>query len=176
MPVDAYIGGIEHAVLHLLYARFMQRSLYYQGMVDTPEPFRQLITQGMVLGKTYKCPDTGRYLLPDELDFSPESTNEAGLPLIKATGSVPNFAWEKMSKSKYNGVEPGSVVERYGADVTRLASMFVAPPEQALEWDEFAVAGQARWLERIKALVERCTLLKAVEIVVIVKVMGKMTK
>ena len=99
-------------------------------------------------------PRKGRYLLPDELDFSPESTNEAGLPLIKATGSVPNFAWEKMSKSKYNGVEPGSVVDRYGADVTRLASMFVAPPEQALEWDEFAVAGQARWLERIKALVE----------------------
>ena len=154
MPVDAYVGGIEHAVLHLLYARFMQRSLYYQGMVDTPEPFRQLITQGMVLGKTYKCPESGRYLLPDELDFSPESTSEDGLPLIKATGSVPNFAWEKMSKSKYNGVEPGSVVERYGADVTRLASMFVAPPEQALEWDEFAVAGQARWLERIKALVE----------------------
>ena len=154
MPVDAYIGGIEHAVLHLLYARFLQRSLYYQGMVNTPEPFKQLITQGMVLGKTYKCPETGRYLLPEELDFPTDGSGEESMPSIKSTGKTPDLSWEKMSKSKYNGVEPGKVVEKYGADVTRLASMFVAPPEQALEWDEFAVAGQARWLERIERLVD----------------------
>jgi leucyl-tRNA synthetase len=157
MPVDTYIGGIEHAVMHLLYARFLQRFLWHTGYASNPEPFKKLLTQGMVLGKTFKCPETGRYLLPGELDYENESEGMPSLrdPEEHGGASVPVVAWEKMSKSKHNGVDPETVVNQYGSDVTRLASMFVAPPEQALEWDESAVAGQARWLGRIEQLVDK---------------------
>ena len=153
MPVDTYIGGIEHAVMHLLYARFIQRFLWHKDLVSSPEPFKKLLTQGLVLGKTFKCPETGRYLLPNELSYASDSD----LPFIRASGETPAVAWEKMSKSKHNGVDPEHVVAKYGSDVTRLASMFVAPPEQALEWDEAAVAGQARWVVRVRQLVEDST-------------------
>ena len=145
-PTDVYIGGIEHAILHLLYSRFIQRFLWHRGYVSHPEPFKELLTQGMVLAKTYKDPETGRYLKPEELDMTDESNP-------KFQSKIPSVGWEKMSKSKYNGVEPSAMISRYGADVTRLAILFMAPPEQDLEWDEFAVAGQARWVERVRKLV-----------------------
>ena len=118
-----------------------------KGYVSHPEPFKELLTQGMVLAKTYKDPETGRYLKPRELDMT------EGNPRINFNQELPSVGWEKMSKSKYNGVEPSAMISRYGADVTRLATLFMAPPEQDLERDEFAVAGQARWVERVRKLV-----------------------
>ena len=149
--VDIYVGGIEHAILHLLYARFICRFLYHRGLSPSPEPFNKLLTQGMVLGRTHKDPNTGRYLKPDEVMYI--DANDKDSAIICETGEVPSTVWEKMSKSKFNGVDPDLMIQRYGADVTRLASLFMAPPEQALEWDEAAVAGQARWCERLRSLV-----------------------
>ena len=148
--LDVYIGGIEHAILHLLYARFICRFLYHRGYSPSPEPFNKLLTQGMVLGKTYKDPNNGRYLMPDEVEII--NTSEGELPRMIQTGETADMVWEKMSKSKFNGIDPDSMISRYGADVTRLASLFMAPPEQALEWDEGAVAGQSRWCERLRKL------------------------
>jgi len=109
MPVDLYIGGIEHAILHLLYARFMQKFLYDCGLTDEREPFLELLTQGLVLGRTYKI--GGRYLTEEE---------------AKSEQNV-EVTYEKMSKSKGNGVAPESLIETYGADVTRLSMLFAAP-------------------------------------------------
>lgn len=150
--VNLYIGGIEHAILHLLYARFICRFLYHRGLAPSPEPFDKLLTQGMVLGRTHKDPHTGRYLKPEEVVHLDDNDKD-GSVIIRATGEVPTTVWEKMSKSKFNGVDPDKMIRRYGADVTRLASLFMAPPEQALEWDEAAVAGQARWCDRLRSLV-----------------------
>jgi leucyl-tRNA synthetase len=111
MPVDLYVGGVEHAILHLLYARFISKFLastpvWPAGHLVKGEPFKQLITQGMVHGKTFTDPENGRFLKPDEVDTT------SGTPLIKATGQTPNVSFEKMSKSKYNGVDPGATITR----------------------------------------------------------------
>ena len=105
----------------------------------------------MVLGKTYKDPDTDRYLMPNEVEIL-KKEDGSEIPRIIQTDKVANMVWEKMSKSKFNGVDPDTIISRYGADVTRLASLFMAPPEQALEWDEGAVSGQSRWCERLRRL------------------------
>jgi leucyl-tRNA synthetase len=105
----------------------------------------------MVLGKTYKDVQTDRYLMPGEIDILKESDGSE-TPIIKKSGQKANVVWEKMSKSKFNGVDPDTIISKYGADVTRLASLFKAPPEQALEWDEGAVAGQSRWCDRLRRL------------------------
>ena len=149
--VDIYIGGIEHAILHLLYARFICRFLYHRGYAPSPEPFNKLLTQGMVLGKTYKDPTTGRYLMPNEVHVTKQDDGSE-VPIMVETGETADMVWEKMSKSKFNGIDPDFMISRYGADVTRLASLFMAPPEQALEWDEGAVSGQSRWCERLRRL------------------------
>lgn len=109
------------------------------------------MTQGMVLGKTYKDPDTDRYLMPDEVEIL-KKEDGSEIPRIIQTDKVAKMVWEKMSKSKFNGIDPDTIISRYGADVTRLASLFMAPPEQALEWDEGAVSGQSRWCERLRRL------------------------
>ena len=150
--VNLYIGGIEHAILHLLYARFICRFLYHRGLAPSPEPFDKLLTQGMVLGRTHKDPHTGRYLKPEEVMYLDDNDKD-GSVIMSETGEVPTTVWEKMSKSKFNGVASDLMIQRYGADVTRLASLFMAPPDQALEWDEAAVAGQARWCNRLRSLV-----------------------
>jgi leucyl-tRNA synthetase len=151
MPVDVYIGGVEHAILHLLYARFISKFLTKagiwpaQGGIDNKgEPFRQLITQGMVHGKTYSDPVTGRFLRPSELDLS--NPNQ---PKIKATGKTPNISFEKMSKSKYNGVDPGECIANHGADVTRAHMLFAAPVSDVLEWHEDRIVGITRWFTRL---------------------------
>ena len=151
LPVDIYIGGIEHAILHLLYARFISKFLATTstwpsggGESNHGEPFRQVISQGMVHGKTYSDPESGRFLKPEELDLLNPSD-----PKIKSTGASPNISWEKMSKSKHNGVDPISCVSRYGADVTRAHMLFQAPIHQVLEWDEERIVGVERWFTRI---------------------------
>ncbi|PJF16962.1 Leucyl-tRNA synthetase [Paramicrosporidium saccamoebae] len=146
LPVDAYIGGIEHAILHLLYARFMTRFMAEELGFEQAEPFAGLITQGLVEGKTYQCPATGRYLKPEEL------RQEGKKVIITETGALPLETWDKMSKSKYNGVDPVGLVSQYGADVLRLCVMFKAPPEVALQWNTRDIAGPQRWILRLLTL------------------------
>ncbi|KAF2262911.1 leucyl-tRNA synthetase [Lojkania enalia] len=152
MPVDVYVGGVEHAILHLLYARFISKFLAMTGLWPSGsgvngEPFKKLITQGMVHGKTYSDPATGRFLRPEEVDLT-----EPSKPVIKSTGVTPNISFEKMSKSKYNGVDPGATISKYGADVTRAHMLFQAPISDVLEWDESSITGIQRWLGRVLRL------------------------
>lgn len=147
--VDLYVGGIEHAILHLLYSRFLTKFLYDQKMLATDEPFAQLLAQGMVLGRTHKSPTSLRCLKPDEVSVDAE-----GRVLENKTGQEVVTVWEKMSKSKYNGVEPEAIRSKHGADVTRLVVLFKAPPAHELEWDEADLAGQSRWIARIWALLD----------------------
>ncbi|EQC26718.1 leucyl-tRNA synthetase [Saprolegnia diclina VS20] len=145
--VDLYIGGIEHAILHLLYSRFVTRFLADTHNVPTSEPFKKLLAQGMVLGRTYKSPESLRFLKPHEITVDDDGTVREA-----ATGEVVVTAWEKMSKSKYNGVDPEDIYRQYGADVARLLVLFKAPPAHELEWDEADLLGQSRWLMRIWGL------------------------
>ncbi|KAI9827990.1 MAG: hypothetical protein M1819_006833 [Sarea resinae] len=153
LPVDIYIGGVEHAILHLLYARFISKflsttTLWPSGASaetqNRGEPFRKLITQGMVHGKTYTDARTGRFFKPDEVDVT-----DPAQPRVKATGERPNVSFEKMSKSKYNGVDPGTCIGRYGADATRAHMLFSAPVSEVLEWDEERIVGIHRWFHRV---------------------------
>ncbi|MBD1825284.1 leucine--tRNA ligase [Cyanobacteria bacterium FACHB-DQ100] len=146
MPVDQYVGGIEHAILHLLYSRFFTKVLRDRGLLNFDEPFERLLTQGMVQGRTYKNPTTGKYVLPAEIK---DATN----PIDPATGEKLEVVFEKMSKSKYNGVAPGDVVDKYGADTARMFILFKAPPEKDLEWEDADVEGQFRFLNRVWRLV-----------------------
>ncbi|RKP25668.1 leucyl-tRNA synthetase [Syncephalis pseudoplumigaleata] len=133
VPVDIYVGGVEHAILHLLYSRFLTKFLWRQGMLRGSrleamhgEPFQRLLTQ---------------------LDLT-----DPARPVIRATGQTPTISYEKMSKSKYNGVDPQAVIERYGADCTRLHILYKAPPTEVLEWEEHSIVGMQRWLLRLHRL------------------------
>jgi leucyl-tRNA synthetase len=145
MPVDQYVGGIEHAILHLLYSRFFTKVLRDRGLIDCDEPFKRLLTQGMVQGLTYKNAVTGKYIPSAEVD----ATN----PKDPETGEALEVFYEKMSKSKYNGVDPLQVMEKYGVDTARMFILFKAPPEKDLEWDDADVEGQFRFLNRVWRLV-----------------------
>ena len=151
LPVDIYVGGVEHAILHLLYARFISKLLvdteiWPQGKhKDTKgEPFQRLISQGMVHGRTYSDPATGRFLKAEEMDHSDPLS-----PKIIATGQAPNVSFEKMSKSKHNGVDPLTCIGKYGADATRAHILFQAPVSEVLEWDEERIVGIVRWFRRV---------------------------
>jgi leucyl-tRNA synthetase len=146
MPVDQYVGGIEHAILHLLYSRFFTKVLADRGLITCREPFQRLLTQGMVQGKTYKNPTTGQYVTPDQVA---DPLN----PTDPTTGEALDVVFEKMSKSKHNGVAPGDVIAKYGADTARMFILFKAPPEKDLEWDDADVEGQFRFLNRVWRLV-----------------------
>jgi leucyl-tRNA synthetase len=157
LPVDLYIGGIEHAILHLLYARFIYKFLMTSCLVpdaataDTAhEPFRRLITQGMVHGRTYSDPATGRFLKPDEVDLSDPAN-----PKVVATGETASVSYEKMSKSKHNGVDPTNVITQHGADATRAHMLFQAPVSEVLDWDGDKIVGVTRWLGRVHDMVQR---------------------
>jgi len=147
LPVDQYVGGIEHAILHLLYSRFFTKVLRDQGLLNFAEPFNRLLTQGMVQGLTYRNPHTGKYISPDDVADKDD-------PRDPLTGDVLSVSFDKMSKSKYNGVDPTTVVDRYGADTARMFILFKAPPEKDLEWDDADVEGQFRFLQRLWRLVE----------------------
>jgi leucyl-tRNA synthetase len=144
MAVDQYIGGVEHAVLHLLYARFFTRALRDLGLTQVDEPFTQLLTQGMVCKETYRCSEHN-WLFPGDLAGSEKDgwkCPECGRPVEK--GRV-----EKMSKSKKNIVDPEDLVNAYGADTARLFTLFAAPPEKDLEWSDQGVEGAYRFLSRL---------------------------
>ena len=145
MPVDQYIGGIEHAILHLLYSRFYTRVLRDFGLVPYSEPFTNLLTQGMVVKETHSCPKDG-FLFPGEVG--------EGTVCRKCGSPVQVGRTEKMSKSKKNVVEPDPLVDKYGADTMRLFCLFASPPEKDLEWSEQGVEGSFRFLNRVWRLVE----------------------
>ncbi len=145
MPVDQYVGGIEHAILHLLYSRFFTKVLRDRGLLNCDEPFQRLLTQGMVQGMTYKNPKTGKYI--------PSQAVNPDDPKDPNTGDELSVFFEKMSKSKYNGVDPLEVLEKYGADTARMFILFKAPPEKDLEWDSADVEGQFRFLNKVWRLV-----------------------
>lgn len=145
MPVDTYVGGAEHAVLHLLYARFWHKVLYDCGFVSTLEPFQQLRNQGMVIAKSYKL-KAGGYVSPDEV------IQVDGQWIHQPTSQVVIEQIEKMSKSKLNGVTPDDVVKEHGADALRLYTLFMGPFDREKLWDNRAISGCSRFLKRMNAL------------------------
>ncbi len=149
LPVDQYIGGVEHAILHLLYARFFTRALQTTGVLDVREPFRGLFTQGMVTHESYQGAD-GAWLYPDEVERQPDGTavqRATGAPVV--LGRV-----EKMSKSKRNTVDPGAIIGRYGADTARWFVLSDNPPERDIEWTEAGIAGAHRFMGRVFRVVQ----------------------
>ena len=152
MGVDQYVGGIEHAILHLLYSRFFTKVLRDRGLVNVDEPFNKLLTQGMVQGLTYKNPKTGKYVIVKDLETGKLLIDPSN-PTDPETGEKLQVFYEKMSKSKYNGIDPQEVLAKYGADTARMFILFKAPPEKDLEWDDADVEGQFRFLNRVWRLV-----------------------
>ncbi len=148
MPVDQYVGGIEHAILHLLYSRFFTKVLRDRGLLNFDEPFLRLLTQGMVQGLTYMNPNKS-----GKDKWIPSHKVDPSDPKDPDTGEALTVSFQTMSKSKYNGVAPQTVLEKYGADTTRMFVLFKAPPEKDLEWDEADVEGQFRFLNRVWRLV-----------------------
>mgnify|MGYP001594950315 CR=1 FL=1 len=143
MPVDQYIGGVEHAVLHLLYSRFFTRVIKDLGIINPSEPFTNLLTQGMVCKETLKCPEHG-WLFPEDVKDE---------KCVKCGKAVERGRVEKMSKSKKNVIDPDHLINKYGADTSRLFSLFAAPPERDLEWSDQGVEGAYRFLNRIWGIV-----------------------
>lgn len=153
-PVDQYIGGDDHAVMHLIYARFWTKVLQDLGLVGFSEPFRRLLTQGMVVGETFYDDSTGKriYHPPDSVRVERDAKGRI-LSAFSAEGKPLKFSIERMSKSKGNGVDPDEMVEAYGADATRLFILFAAPVENELVWHESGIEGAVRFLQRVWRLV-----------------------
>ena len=145
-PVDQYIGGVEHAVMHLLYARFFHKVLRDLGLLSSNEPFKRLLTQGMVLGPSYYSEKENKYLFSKDVVIKGDKAYSQSEEELQVKV-------EKMSKSKNNGVDPEEMLDKYGADTTRLFIMFAAPPEKELEWNENGLAGAYRFLTRVWRLV-----------------------
>src|ERR1700722_3641773 len=153
LPVDQYIGGIEHAILHLLYGRFWTRVMRDLGMVSFKEPFANLFTQGMVLNEVFfRKPDAGRveYFNPADVEITLDPTAQHRIAVLRSDGElVESGGVVTMSKSKNNGVDPQALVDEFGADTARLFTMFAAPPEQTLEWSDEGVQGAYRFIKRL---------------------------
>jgi leucyl-tRNA synthetase len=153
LPVDQYIGGIEHAIMHLLYFRFYHKLMRDAGMVHSDEPATNLLCQGMVIAETFYREDGNghrEWFNPAGVEVQRDERGRITGAVLKADGqSVDIGGIEKMSKSKNNGIDPQTMVDKYGADTVRLFSMFAAPPEQSLEWSEAGVEGMSRFLKRL---------------------------
>lgn len=153
LPVDQYVGGIEHAILHLLYARFFHKLLRDQGLVNSNEPFKRLLCQGMVLAESYYRKDASgktTWFAPADVEVEKDEKGKIIAAKLASDGQpVEIGGMIKMSKSKNNGIDPQSVVDQYGADTVRLFTMFAAPPEQTLEWIDSGVEGSNRFLKRL---------------------------
>lgn len=156
LPVDQYIGGIEHAVLHLLYARFFNKLMRDEGLVENDEPFTNLLTQGMVIAETWyrENPDGSKeWYNPADIDIERDEKGKVLSATLHDDGEPVLFGGvEKMSKSKNNGVDPQELIDRYGADTVRLYTMFTAPPDQSLEWSDEGVEGANRFIRRLWGL------------------------
>jgi leucyl-tRNA synthetase len=153
LPVDQYIGGIEHAILHLLYARFFHKLMRDEGLLQSDEPFKNLLTQGMVIAPTfYREEKNGKKLWINPADVDVK-TDDRGRPVgatLRSDGQMVIIGGtEKMAKSKNNGVDPQAIIDQYGADTARLFMMFAAPPDQQLEWSDSGVDGAFRFLRRV---------------------------
>ncbi|MBT5577162.1 MAG: leucine--tRNA ligase [Porticoccaceae bacterium] len=156
LPVDQYVGGIEHAILHLLYARFYHKLLRDEGLVESSEPFKSLLCQGMVLAESFYTEQEGRkhWLAPSEVSVERDEKGRTVKATETATGNlVHSGGITKMSKSKNNGVDPQTAIDKHGADTVRLFTMFAAPPEQTLEWSNEGVAGAHRFLRKLWVMV-----------------------
>jgi leucyl-tRNA synthetase len=153
MPMDQYIGGIEHAILHLLYARFWTKVMRDLGLVKIDEPFTKLLTQGMVLNDIYsrKGAKGGvEYFWPADVDDIHDEYGKVTGAVLRSDGSMVDYEGVgTMSKSKNNGVDPQALIDKYGADTARLYTMFTAPPEATLEWNDAGVEGSYRFLRRV---------------------------
>ena len=153
LPVDQYIGGIEHAILHLLYARFFHKLMRDEGLVDSNEPFKNLLTQGMVLADTYyRIDEKGArtWFNPADVDVEQDGKGKVISARLRSDGQpVEIGGTEKMSKSKNNGVDPQAMIDQYGADTCRLFMMFASPPDMSLEWSDAGVEGAQRFLRRV---------------------------
>lgn len=152
LPVDQYIGGIEHAVMHLLYSRFYHKLLRDAGLVESDEPFKRLLCQGMVLADTfYAVNDKGvkQWIAPTEVTVERDDKGRLVSAVHNPTGQTVHYAgMGKMSKSKNNGIDPQQLIDQYGADTIRLYTVFASPPEQTLEWSDSGVEGAHRFLRR----------------------------
>jgi leucyl-tRNA synthetase len=155
MPMDQYIGGIEHAILHLLYARFWTKVMRDLKLVTVDEPFTKLLTQGMVLNHIYsrRDPKGGiEYFWPQDVENQFDADGKIVGAKLKSDGSAVDYEGVgTMSKSKNNGVDPQALIDRFGADTARLFVMFASPPEQTLEWNDAGVEGAHRFLKRVWA-------------------------
>ncbi len=153
LPVNQYIGGVEHAILHLLYARFFHKLMRDEGVVEGNEPFANLLTQGMVLADTfYREAESGKKTWFNPADIELEKDEKGRVLSAKYTGDGQDVVvggQEKMSKSKNNGIDPQSIIDQYGADTARVFMMFAAPPDQSLEWSDAGVEGANRFLKRV---------------------------
>jgi len=157
LPVDQYVGGIEHAILHLLYSRFFHKLLRDVGLVQCDEPFKRLLCQGMVLAETFYRDNEGgskTWYSPQDVTVERDDKGRITQAVLKTDGlPVVSSGMSKKSKSKNNGIDPQTVIDLYGADTVRLFMMFTAPPEQTLEWQDSAVEGANRFLRRVWTLV-----------------------
>ena len=156
LPVDQYVGGIEHAILHLLYARFYHKLLRDEGLVNSNEPFKSLLCQGMVLAESFYKDNGGRkqWLYASEVTVERDAKGKTLKAVETATGEeVISGGITKMSKSKNNGVDPQTAIDKHGADTVRLFTMFAAPPEQTLEWSDDGVSGAHRFLRKLWTMV-----------------------
>ena len=149
LPVEQYIGGVDHAVMHLLYTRFWTKVMRDIGLVDFDEPVKNLLTQGMVVGESFYSDSQASYVAPDEVEFKRDDKGKISQAVLKSDDSPVKVAVEKMSKSKYNGVDPDDMIAIYGADAVRIFALFAAPAENELVWQETGIEGAVRFLQRV---------------------------